>query len=124
PLRGNIDTRLRKARERRLDALVLACCGLDRLGLAAQIGARLSVDDVLPEAGQGAVALQVGEGEEELVAAADDAGTRLRVEAERACAAAIGAGCLAPVAAYHDGERLHALIAAEHGSWIERASGR
>ena len=41
PLRGNIDTRLRKARERGLDALVLAACGLDRLGLAGEIGARL-----------------------------------------------------------------------------------
>jgi hydroxymethylbilane synthase len=123
PLRGNIDTRLRKARERGLDALVLACCGLDRLGLAGEIGLRLPVETMLPEAGQGALALQVRLGEEELVAGADDRDTRRRVEAERACAAAIGAGCLAPVAVYHDGELLHALIAAEDGSWLERATG-
>jgi len=123
PLRGNVDTRLRKARERGLDALVLACCGLDRLGLGGEIGVRLPVETMLPEAGQGAVALQVPVGKEHLVDGAGDAETRRRVEAERACAAAIGAGCLAPVAAHHDGRRLHALIAAEDGSWIERASG-
>jgi hydroxymethylbilane synthase len=123
PLRGNIDTRLRKARERGLDALVLACCGLDRLGLGAEIGQRLATSTMLPEAAQGALALQVRAGEEELVAAADSRETRRRVEAERACVARIGAGCLAPVAAHHDGERLSALIAAEDGSWIERRSG-
>ena len=73
PLRGNVDTRLRKARERGLDALVLACCGLDRLGLGGEIGLRLPVDTMLPEAAQGALALQVRAGEEELVAHADDA---------------------------------------------------
>jgi len=123
PLRGNVDTRLRKARERGLDALVLACCGLDRLGLAGEIGARLDVSTMLPEAGQGAVALQVRAGEEDLVAGADHPETRRRVEAERACAAVIGAGCLAPVAVHHDGAVLSALIAAEDGSWLERASG-
>ena len=123
PLRGNVDTRLRKARERGLHALVLACCGLDRLGLAGEIGLRLPTETMLPEAGQGALALQVRAGEEHLVAAADHSETRRRVEAERTCSAAIGAGCLAPVAAYHDGERLQALIAAEDGSWLERGSG-
>jgi hydroxymethylbilane synthase len=123
PLRGNIDTRLRKRGERGLDAVVLACCGLDRLGLSAEIGRRLSPDEMLPEAGQGALALQVRAGEEELVAAADDEETRRRVEAERACVFAIGGGCLSPVAAYHDGETLTALVAAEDGSWVERRSG-
>jgi hydroxymethylbilane synthase len=123
PLRGNIDTRLRKRRERGLDAVVLACCGLDRLGLGGEIGHRFSPDEVLPEAGQGALALQVRAGEEALVAAGDDAETRRRVEAERACVFAIGGGCLAPVAAHHDGEKLTALVAAEDGSWVERRSG-
>jgi hydroxymethylbilane synthase len=122
PLRGNIETRLRKARERGLDALVLAACGLDRLGLEGEIGLRLPVETMLPEAAQGALALQVRAGEEELVAAGDAAETRRRVEAERSCVATIGAGCLAPVAAHHDGTRLEALIAAEDGSWIERRS--
>jgi hydroxymethylbilane synthase len=123
PLRGNVDTRLRKMGERGLDAIVLAAAGLDRLGLAGEIGLRFDVAELLPEAGQGAVALQVRAGEEQLVAAADDAETRRRVEAERACVARIGAGCLAPVAAHHDGIELVALIAAEDGSWIERRSG-
>jgi hydroxymethylbilane synthase len=123
PLRGNIDTRLRKRRERGLDAVVLAACGLDRLGLADEIGHRFEADELLPEAGQGALALQVRAGEEELVARADHSETRRRVEAERACVFAIGGGCLAPVAAHHDGGKLTALVAAEDGSWLERRSG-
>jgi hydroxymethylbilane synthase len=123
PLRGNVDTRLRKMGERGLDAIVLAAAGLDRLGLEERIGLRLPVEDLLPEAGQGAVALQVRAGEEELVAALDDAETRRRVEAERGCVARIGAGCLAPVGAHHDGQVLRALVADEEGRWIERRSG-
>jgi len=123
PLRGNVDTRLRKMGERGLDGIVLAAAGLDRLGLADEIGHRFDPDELLPEAGQGAVALQVRVGEEELAASANDPETRRRVSAERACVARIGGGCLAPVAAYHDGAELHALVAAEDGSWVERRSG-
>jgi hydroxymethylbilane synthase len=123
PLRGNIDTRLRKRGERGLDAVVLAACGLDRLGLDPEIGHRFDPTELLPEAGQGSLALQVRTGEEALVAAADDAETRRRVEAERLCVALIGGGCLAPVASYHDGTTLTALIADERGAWIERRSG-
>jgi hydroxymethylbilane synthase len=123
PLRGNVDTRLRKRRERGLDAIVLAACGLDRLGLSSEIDLRLEPAVMLPEAGQGALALQVRAGEEHLVAAADDPETRRRVEAERRCVAAVGGGCLAPVAAHHDGSVLTALIAAEDGSWLERREG-
>ena len=124
PLRGNVETRLRKRGERGLDAVVLAACGLDRLGLGGEIGRRFEPAEMLPEAGQGALALQVRAGEEELVAAVDDPETRRRVEAERACVFALGGGCLAPVAAFHDGERLTALLAAEDGSWVERRSGK
>jgi hydroxymethylbilane synthase len=123
PLRGNIDTRLRKRGERGLDAIVLAACGLDRLGLAHEIGHRFEPDELLPEAGQGALALQVRSGDGHLVAATDDEVTRLRVDAERAVVAAVGGGCLAPVAAYHDGTTLTGLIAAEDGSWLERRTG-
>src|SRR5688572_6763835 len=123
PLRGNVDTRLRKMGERGLDGIVLGAAGLDRLGLAHEIGHRFDPDQLLPEAGQGALALQVRAGEEELAVSADDPETRRRVGAERACVARIGAGCLAPVAAYHDGAELHALVAAEDGSWVERRSG-
>jgi hydroxymethylbilane synthase len=124
PLRGNVDTRLRKMRERGLDAIVLAAAGLDRIGLAGEIGHRFDPDELVPEAGQGALALQVRAGEEELVAALDHPETRRRVESERACVARIGAGCLAPVAAHHDGEALTALVAAEDGSWCERRRGK
>ena len=123
PLRGNVDTRLRKRGERGLDAVMLAACGLDRLGLADRIGLRIDPDMMLPEAAQGALALQVRAGDEELVAHLDHAETRRRVEAERSCVALVGAGCLAPVAAHHDGSTLHALIADEDGAWVERRSG-
>jgi hydroxymethylbilane synthase len=123
PLRGNIDTRLRKRGERGLDAVVLAACGLDRLGLGAEIGVRFDPDVLLPEAGQGALALQVRAGEEALVVRADHGETHERVEAERACVFALGGGCLAPVAAHHDGTKLTGLVAAEDGSWIERRTG-
>jgi hydroxymethylbilane synthase len=123
PLRGNIDTRLRKRGERGLDAIVLAACGLDRLGLSDEIGLRFDPEQLLPEAGQGALALQVRTGEEELVADLNDVETYRRVDAERRCLAAVGGGCLAPVAAYHDGVTLTGLVAAEDGSWIERITG-
>jgi hydroxymethylbilane synthase len=123
PLRGNIDTRLRKRGERGLDAVVLAACGLDRLGLADEIGHRFDPAELLPEAGQGALALQVRAGDEGTVAKADDPDTRLRVEAERACVAAVGGGCLAPIAAHHDGQKLTALVADPDGRWVERRSG-
>jgi hydroxymethylbilane synthase len=123
PLRGNIDTRLRKRGERGLDAVVLAACGLDRLGLAREIGHRFDPEEILPEAAQGAIALQVRAGEEHLVAATDHEQTRTRVEAERTVVAVVGGGCLAPVAAHDDGEMLVGLVAAEDGSWTERIVG-
>jgi len=122
-LRGNVDTRLRKRGERGLDAIVLAACGLDRLGLEGEIGYRFPPEEMLPEAGQGALALQVRAGDEHLVAAADDRETRQQVEAERAVVAAVGGGCLAPTAAHHDGVVLTGLVAAEDGSWLERRTG-
>ena len=121
-LRGNVDTRLRKRGERGLDAIVLAAAGLDRLGLDAEIGLRFDPEDMVPEAGQGALALQVRAGDD-VAAAIDDPETRRRVEAERACVATIGGGCLAPVAAHHDGTELVALIADEDGAWIEKRRG-
>jgi hydroxymethylbilane synthase len=123
PLRGNVDTRLRKLRERGLDAIVLAACGLDRLGLSSEIGTRLDPELMLPEAAQGALALQVRAGDEELAAGLDHAETRRRVEAERLCVATLGAGCLAPAAAHHDGTVLRALLAGENGEWVERREG-
>ena len=61
--------------------------------------------------------------EEHLVAAASDEETARRVELERACVAAIGGGCLAPIAAHHDGTTLTALVADPDGRWVERRTG-
>ena len=124
PLRGNIDTRLRKARERGLDALVLAACGLDRLGLAGEIGLRLPVEQMLPEAAQGALALQVRAGEEELVARRRRTprragGSRRSAPASRRSAPAASRRSRPITTA----TQLTALIAAEDGSWLERRSG-
>src|SRR4051794_1286158 len=123
PLRGNIDTRLRKRGERGLDAVVLAACGLDRLGLPDPIGPRFGAVDLLPEAGQGGPSLQGRSGDVELVAGTDHAESCRPVQAQRSVVFAIGGGCLAPVAAHHDGKTLTALVAAENGSWLERRSG-
>ena len=95
PLRGNIDTRLRKRGERGLDAVVLAACGLDRLGAGDEIGYRFDPEELLPEAGQGALALQVRAGEAELVPARTTVRPGARVEAERRCVGQVGGGCLA-----------------------------
>ena len=105
PLRGNIDTRLRKRGERGLDAIVLASCGLDRLGLGARDRAP---DRSVGDAARGGAgcARPPGAGRRGGVSspAIDDPETHARVEAERRCVALIGGGCLAPVAAHHDGD--------------------
>jgi hydroxymethylbilane synthase len=107
PLRGNVDTRLAKLDAGEADAIVLAAAGLERLGLAGRIAFVLDPGEFVPEAGQGAIAVQVRSGEEHLVAALDHAPTRAAVEAERDCVRSLGGGCTAPVAAhawYEDGE--------------------
>src|SRR5262249_30980221 len=119
-----IDTRLRKRGERGLDAVVLAACGLDRLGLGAEIGRGVFPGALPPQARPGPRGPPGGEGGEELrpprgpPAAGGGGGG-----AEARGAAAVGGGCLAPLAAHHDGERLTALVAAEDGSWLRRISG-
>ena len=113
PLRGNVDTRLRRRAERGLDAVVLAAAGLDRLGLAAEIGFRFDVADLVPETGQGIVAVQTRRGREELVADLDHEPSHLALRAERACTRGLAGGCTVPVAAH--AERL------DDGRW--RVSG-
>jgi hydroxymethylbilane synthase len=108
PLRGNVDTRLARLDAGDADAIVLAAAGLRRLGLAERIGFLLDPLVFVPEAGQGAIAVQVRRGEEALVAALDHAPTREAVEAERACVQRLGGGCSVPVAAHawHENGRL------------------
>jgi hydroxymethylbilane synthase len=111
PLHGNVDTRLRRLDGGETDALVLACAGLDRLGLSHRIAERLDVEIVPPAPGQGAIAIQVRSDDQRLVALCgtiDHPPTRAAVEAERAFLAAFGGGCRSPIGAIGtvDGELL------------------
>src|SRR6185503_4345128 len=102
-LRGNVDTRLRKAHEGRYDAIVLAGAGLTRLGLGEHVTEWLSLDVMLPAPGQGALAVQCRAADETtlgLLAALDDEPTRKTVTAERAFLSGLGGGCAVPVADY------------------------
>jgi hydroxymethylbilane synthase len=102
PVRGNVDTRLRKLERGDFEALILACAGLARLGLQEIITERLPVDVCLPAPGQGALALQVREQDAELralLAPLDHAPSRLAVETERAFLAGVGSGCTVPAGA-------------------------
>ena len=100
PVRGNVDTRLRKRTERGLDGVILAAAGLDRLGLEHEIGFRIAPHEMPPESGQGIVVLQVRAGEEQLVAAADHGPSSTALAAERAVTRALAGGCTVPVAAH------------------------
>ena len=107
PLRGNVDTRLGKLDAGQADVIVLAAAGLRRLGLEHRIAFCLDPHGFVPEAGQGALAVQVRAGEEHRVAAAEHAPSRRLWEAERAQVAQLGGGCSTPVGAYawfEDGE--------------------
>ena len=103
PLRGNLDTRLRKLDAGDHDAIVLAAAGLLRLGLAARIRARFSPAQMLPCAGQGALGIEVrsdARGVRERLAALTHRPTWLAVEAERAVSRALGGSCSVPLAAH------------------------
>jgi len=103
PLRGNLDTRLRKLDEGQYDAIVLAAAGLLRLGLGARIVRRFEVVQMLPAAGQGALAVEVRADDGPLrrrLAALNHAPTWLAAHAERAVSRALGGSCSMPLAAY------------------------
>ena len=99
PIRGNVDTRLRRLEAGEYDALLLAAAGLDRLGVPVSEGDRLSLEVMLPAPGQGALALQVRADDVSLLAPLDHGPTRLAVQTERALLRALGGGCLAPLGA-------------------------
>ena len=103
PLRGNLDTRLRKLDEGQYDAIVLAAAGLMRLGLASRIRARFGLDEMLPCAGQGALGIETRADAAELntqLATTTDRPTWLAVLAERAVSRALGGNCSMPLAAH------------------------
>lgn len=109
-LRGNVGTRLGKLDQGDYDAIVLACAGLERLGLASRIRSRLAAPDWLPAPGQAAITIEAREGHAgvlALLAALDDADTRITVEAERAMNQALGGSCTVPVGAW--------CVLGEHG---------
>ncbi|MFF9396644.1 hydroxymethylbilane synthase [Streptomyces griseoluteus] len=104
-IRGNVDTRIGYVHEGRLDAVVLAAAGLNRIGRIDEVTDFLSVDTVLPAPGQGALAIECAGSDADLVAALgelDDPHTRAAVTAERSLLAALEAGCSAPVGALAD----------------------
>ncbi len=103
PLRGNLDTRLRKLDEGQYHAIVLAAAGLKRLGLGGRIRALFEPEQSLPAAGQGALGIEIRAGRPELVAALAPLvhmPTWLRVAAERTVSRAMGGSCSMPLAAY------------------------
>ena len=116
-LRGNVGTRLGKLDAGDYDAIVLACAGLERLDLAARIRSRLAAPDWLPAPGQAAIAIEAREGQAgvlALLAALDDADTRLTVSAERAMNQALGGSCTVPIGAWcmlgEHGLHLHGMV--------------
>ncbi len=103
PLRGNLDTRLRKLDEGGYDAIVLAAAGLMRLGLADRIRERFAVDRMIPAAGQGALGLEVRADDAQLnnrLVALREPGAWLAVHAERAVSRVLGGSCSVPLAAH------------------------
>ena len=102
-LRGNVDTRVRKALDGQYDAIILAGAGLTRLGLEKHVTEWLPLDVMLPAPGQGALAVQCRADDQmtrDLLAALEDESTRKAVTAERAFLSGLGGGCVVPVAAF------------------------
>jgi hydroxymethylbilane synthase len=109
PVRGNLDTRLRKLDEGQFDAIVLAAAGLKRLGMASRIRSVFEVDEMIPCAGQGALGLEVRSDDHELAGLLQGlvhAPTMRATEAERAVSRSLGGSCSMPLAA--------------HGRWVGR----
>ena len=129
PIRGNVDTRLRKLADSGYDAVVLAAAGLRRLELAPPHCTPLDVETFVPAVGQGIVAVQArGDDPSTLarLARVDDATARACAEAERAYLAELGASCTTPVAAHARADggvlRMTAIVASEDGRRILRSS--
>jgi hydroxymethylbilane synthase len=133
-LRGNVDTRLRKAMEGQYDAIILAGAGLTRLGLSQHVTEWLPLDVMLPAPGQGALAVQCRADDQTalgLLSALDDESTRSAVTAERAFLRGLGGGCAVPVAAYGEisvrspvsSLKLTGLVISEDGTKAIKVTG-
>jgi hydroxymethylbilane synthase len=122
-LRGNVDTRLRKLEEDGLDAILLACAGLERLGIGHHITQQLSLQLSLPAVGQGVIGIECRSDDQRsrsALAALHHADSFTRLQAERAFAATLGGSCHSPIAAHAvlEGSQLtvHGFIGAPDGS--------
>ena len=132
PIRGNLDTRLKKLDAGEYDALVLAAAGLRRLGFASRISMALPVSACVPAPGQGTVAIEIRDGDDavgRLVASVDDPSAGAALEAERALVAALGGGCQTPIGALAspldlDTIELVAVVVALDGSRVVRGTAR
>ncbi len=130
-LRGNVDTRVRKALEGQYAAIVLAGAGLTRLGLERHVTEWLPLEVMLPAPGQGALAVQCRSTDQttlRLLAALEDESTRRAVTAERAFLSGLGGGCAIPVAAYAEcqvsGVKLTGLVISEDGKRSIKVTGK
>jgi len=127
PLRGNVDTRLRKLEEEGLDAVILACAGLDRLGRGDVITERISPDALLPAVAQGTLALETRQGDPlaEALAVLEKDDAPARTAAERSFLETLEGDCSVPLAAYAEllpeGDlRLRGLVASPEGTRVVR----
>lgn len=126
-IRGNVDTRLRKLDEGVVDALVLASAGLARLGIVPEHGKELSLEQMVPAPGQGSLALQAREDDDDTLRALsglDHVPSHVALEAERSLMWRLGGGCSLPLGAYAEVEtdrvRLTALVVSPDGSRAAR----
>jgi hydroxymethylbilane synthase len=130
PIRGNVDTRLRKLREGQFEAIVLAAAGLRRLGLEGEIAESFAPERVCPAPGQGALAIETRQGGAgfDLCAELDHDATREAVSCERAILAGLGGGCQLPMGAFAEtrGEMLEAMavVLSPDGSRSVKSRGR
>ena len=129
PLRGNVDTRLRKLDSGEYDAIILAAAGLTRLGRADTIRQIIPADVMCPAAGQGALAIEIRARDSQVrdaLAFMDDAATRAEVDCERALLRSMGGGCQVPIGAsakWSSGKlRLRAVVASPDGKSVLRDS--
>ncbi len=129
PLRGNVDTRLRKLEAGEYDALLLAAAGLNRLGKTECVRQLLTADVMCPAAGQGALAIEIRKGDSTIrqhVAFLEDKAARAATTCERALLNAMGGGCQVPIGAFAElvNGRLHldAVVASPDGARVLRES--
>ncbi len=122
-IRGNVDTRLRKLDEGQFDAILLAAAGLRRLGWANRISQYMSLEEMCPAVGQGALAIETADGFHG-VDLLEDPQTRIAITAERSLLRALGGGCQVPIGAHAivNGStlQLHAIVASVDGSLVVR----